>query len=288
MAQQWKELYDSGDVFRALPILQPLVFEAEPIQHDLDPMAPLYLATYYMNGWGVEKDPLFACGLGMAAQHAAHMRPRYPEPLRLAIDAFVEKTCSQLSGEDRSAAILVANCPNVGLRGQMLQLGNGSWLEITRKGFVIDYVEQPGETPLVLGPGGCAQHVLPARATSVPLPDGRARHFVELFAWVSGRQRDDGTPGPGGQLGRALFWTVYEVVEGGIEPVGGTGVAQEPGSAWPAPPFPEKVRTTFRAIENGEVSCTVRDAAGKEKTEMLRSQADVILAIRARRKASGS
>lgn len=271
-AQRWKEAYETGDIFRALDMLQPLVFEPPDLAHferTLDPMAPLYLATYYVNGWRVQRDPVTACGLTMMARRAADMQGRYPEPMKLALGALEEKTCALLSGEQRLDALMIGGgCPNVGLAGQTVHLEGGGWVEITQRKFIVDQDGRRTEADIAIP---CAQHVLPARYRRlVPLQGGagHARDLVQLFAWYSGIVK--------GERRRHLMWSVWEVVDGAILPSAIEFIVDEPGSAWPVRPVPDLVQFEFRFQEGGEVEYVVVNAAGERRTGQLRTYEDLL------------
>jgi hypothetical protein len=182
--QDWKQLYESGDYFRALAILQPLVFESRFPQEPVDPLAPLYLSSFYANGWSVERDPVIACALVTHSHMAAMMRSFYPPAVKDAIEALVDKTCGALSSEERVAAVSLTTCPNMGLAGQMVQLGERGWIEITHSKLVVDAHGQrrvwPRDEAIATF---CAQHVLPIRETDVRSADGtRSRHVLQCFS----------------------------------------------------------------------------------------------------------
>jgi hypothetical protein len=279
-SQTWRERYDRGELFDALHQLQPLVFEAEPLGRDLDPMAALYLATYYMNGWGVERDPLVACGLLWSASFAAQTRP-FNEPVSAAVMALQEKTCAGLSSGERDVASQLGHCPAIGLSHQTVDLGDGMWLEASRKGFVVDRHGQRSESPLVMAPTTCAQHVLPLRARKLSPPTGSpapARQLVEIFSWIAGTRE--------GERHRGLMWTVLEIVEGAVVFVAAEPLAEEPGSAWPLRPIPEMVKIGFSWMGDGQVHYAVLTAAGERKEGTLRPYEEVLRAAREQVKAS--
>lgn len=274
--QAWKDAYETGDVFRALDLLQPLVFEpTDPARHELeiDPMAPLYLATYYVNGWRVQKDPVMACGLTMLARRAADMRGRYPEPMKLAVQALEEKTCVLLSQDQQLDALMLGGCPNIGLAGQTVHLDDGGWVETTQRKFIVDQGGRRTEVEISMT---CAQHVLPLRYRKLVPPTGATGHprdLVQLFAWHSGIVK--------GERRRQLMWMAWEVVEGAIEPSAGEWVADQPGSAWPAQPVPELVQFEFRFTRAGEVEYLIVNAAGERKRGQLRPYDELLKAARA-------
>jgi hypothetical protein len=271
-AQEWKQAYETGDVFRALDILQPLVFEAAGnprFEHDLDPMAPLYLATYYVNGWRVEKDPVIACGLAMLARNTANMQGRFPEPMKFALEAVEEKTCALLSAEQRLDALMAGGgCPNLGLAGQTVHLEGGGWVEITQRKFIVDQGGRRTEVEISMP---CAQHVLPLRYRKlVPPPGspGHARDLVQMFAWYSGVSK--------GERSRGLMCTIWEVVDGTILRSAVETVADEPGSAWPLRPVPDLVQFEFKYAPSGEVEYNVVNAAGQRTKGDLRPYDDLV------------
>jgi len=273
-AQPWKDAYERGDVFRALDMLQPLVFEADTTAHverELDPLAPLYLATYYVNGWRVRKDLVTACGLTMLARRAADMQARDPEPAKQAIEALDQRTCAVLSDQQRVDAMMVGGgCPNIGLAGQIVELEDGGWVEVLQRTFVVDRAGRRTEAEIALP---CAQQVLPVRYRKLVPSSGSAGHpreLVQLFAWYSGMVK--------GERRRGLLWIVWEVVDGVMEPSAAEWVADEPGSAWPVHPVPDLVQFDFRFRRDGEVEYFVTNAAGERKRGELRRYADLVKA----------
>jgi hypothetical protein len=277
-AQDWKEKYDRGDLAGALQVLQSLVFEAEPFSEAVDAAAALHLASYYMNGWLVERDPLVACGLLWSASAAAQMR-QFNEPLSAAIGALQEKVCGPLGPERIGIAVQLAHCPNFGL-SQVLDLGDGAWLEASREGFVVDRNGRRIESDIAAMPMTCAQHVLPLRASRLSAGPGRPeRLIVEMFAWRSGTRE--------GQRHRELSWMAWEVVAGVVAPVAAAALAEEPGSAWPMPPVPKDLRIVFAATPDGEWRYSVRTGSGEAKQGILRSYRDVLEAARQRLQRDG-
>lgn len=267
-AQPWKDAYERGDIFRALDMLEPLVFERDPMNDPkLDPMAPLYLATYFVNGWRVKADPVMACSLAFLAGRTADEQGRYPKPLKLALAALEEKTCGTLNSEQRLDAYASVGCPNIGQAGQTIRFGDGSWVELTPRRAILD---QPGRrTEVELG-RGCAQQVLPAWHRKLVPPPGAAGHprqLLELLAWYSSVVK--------GERRRTLHWTAWEVFDGALVPTAAEIVANEPGSAWPERPVPESVRFDFRFTGEGEVEYTFTTAAGERKRGALRPYDDV-------------
>ena len=275
-AQSWKTAYETGDIFRALDLLQPLVFEAIAFdrvpERGLDPMAPLYLATYYVNGWRVEKDPVIACALVLTGRTAAEVQGRYPEPMTLALQALEEKTCAVLTSDQRADAMASHGCFNLGLAGQTVHLEGGGWVETTRQTFIVDQAGRRTEVPISMP---CAQHVLPLRYRRLVAPAGKSGHprdIVQVFAWYSTVRN--------GELRRALMCTMWEVVDGTILSSASETLVDEPGSAWPQRPVPDLVQFDFRYTRGGEVEYHVVNAAGERQKGELRPYDDLIKAAR--------
>jgi hypothetical protein len=279
--QDWKQSYESGDYFRALSILQPLVFESWFPQEPVDPLAPLYLSSFYANGWSVERDPVIACALVTHSHRMTMMKSFYPQAVKDAIMALVEKTCSVLSSEAAAAALAISTCPNHGLAGQSLQLSNG-WIEITHSKLIVDAAGKRNEWPRDESIGTlCAQHVLPIQVTQLRSPDGaRTRQILQVFMWLSTR--------PNGEKWRALEWRTYEVVAGSVELMGGEILVGEPGSAWPVRPVPDGASPRLRFNAAGEMEYTVTHPGGQRKTVMMMPHEHVLKKALARVQALGA
>lgn len=190
-AQAWREAYDRKEFTRAAALLESLVFDrpSGPTakQRDMWPNAEAAerLATMYLQGVGVPRDPVLACTLFFEASRAALYEADEagqldgPDPR---FDRRREEVCGALSADDQDEAWSLISCVRFGPDLQAFTLGSGHWVQISRKGILVHYREADRQhelTPMRF----CGERFTHARHVRVApkAAEGRTRHFSSSF-----------------------------------------------------------------------------------------------------------
>jgi hypothetical protein len=252
-AEPWATAIKRGDFTAAATLLQRVVFEpgrgARP-----DAAALKQLALLYVDGKGVERDPVLACGLFRAHAVAAASAPRATAPSKRTAQAIVDRYCSPLSAADRAAAFAAMSCPRVGLeRGATVALEPGWSIQFNDRSATIARNGQVREQPLA-GNVLCRSQVLLVRHStlSASARSRDARHVIELVTLQSAWNK--------GSLSRETVWQLYEV-RGLALDLAAVQRWQEPGSAWPAPPLPDALAhgVNLSIQSTGEIEYMISD-----------------------------
>jgi len=251
-ADTWGTAVKRGDYATAATLLHRHVFEPDRPAKNPDPAALKQLALLYVDGKGVTRDPVLACGL-LRAHAVATAKIAKTGPAARAAQALVERHCGSLSAPDRAAAFAAMTCPRIGLsRGEPIRLGSGWTIQFNDRSATITLNGRTREQPL---PGDllCRSQVLMLRSSTIPGfgSRGRTRHVVEQVTVQSSRRN--------GVLTRDLVWQLYEVR--GLElDLAAVQRWQEAGSAWPAPSLPDALlRGVSFTIENDGVEYAIDD-----------------------------
>lgn len=208
-AQAWADAYRTGNYEQAAELLHQIVIDLarDPAMGEPEPYR--HLALMYAQGQGVAPSGIAACTLARAAEIATDMRHVPGEDVhayqarRDESGEFMRRHCDPLSSEDRKTAELSVGCFAFGMPEQTITLG-GQTVRIGRRGIALaDSDADPWELL------NCPQLVARVRITSLAPPQDaapgvRARHFIEVFNWVSGAPSTGTTP-------YWLRWDVYEV-----------------------------------------------------------------------------
>jgi hypothetical protein len=253
-ADSWGIAVKRGDYTTAAMLLHRHVFEPERPVKTPDPAALKQLALLYVDGKGVTRDPVLACGLLRAHAIAVSKTSRTIAATRAA-QALVERHCMPLSPAERAAAFAAMTCPRIGLtRGDSIQLERGWTIRFNDRSATIVRDGQSREQVL---PGDllCRSQVLLMRHSTIEPAKGRGRtrHVIEQVTVQSARRA--------GVLTRDLVWQLYEVR--GLElDLAAVERWQEPGSAWPAPAVPEALRrgVSFTAHGSGAIEYAIDES----------------------------
>jgi hypothetical protein len=202
----------------------------------------------YAGGLGVPEDRVMACALFGLGTGAAAYQHGETHAVPVTARRLLEEHCLRLSQDERRESMDLAGCFRDGPARQSLQLGRGHRVEVGRTALVVELNGRRRVHGLT-GLTGCVQQIPLVRVTSVAAPKGsnrRNRQFIEVFAWRSG-MRD-------GRAVRTLEWRALEVKGTNLIVAARAVLATAEGSAWPAPPVPEPVRSVrLRMLKSGQV-----------------------------------
>jgi len=258
--EPWAAAIKRGDFESAATLLQRLVFEpARGSKPDADALKQL--ALLYVDGKGVEKDPVLGCGLLRAHAVAAATGPRATAAAKRGAQAIVDRYCSPLSPIERAAAFAAMSCPRVGLqRGATVALEPGWTIQFNDRSATVARNGQVREQPLA-GNVLCRSQVLLVRHSALsPASHGReVRHVIELVTVQSGWH--------GATLSREMVWQLYEV-RGLALDLAAVQRWQDTGSAWPAPPLPDSLAhgANFSVQPSGEIEYLIPDEPPRKGT----------------------
>lgn len=228
-AAAWGSAVKRGDYATAATLLHQDVFEPERPARGPDPAALKQLALLYVEGKGVTRDAVLACGL-LRAHAVATAKIAKTGPAARAAQALVERHCAPLSAPERAAAFAAMTCPRLGLsRGEPIRLASGWTIQFNDRSATITMNGRSREQAL---PGDllCRSQVLLLRPSTIPgFGHGRTRHMIEQVTVQSTRRA--------GVLTRDVVWQLYEVRGLDLD-LAAVQRWQEPGSAWPAPSLP--------------------------------------------------
>jgi hypothetical protein len=221
-AQPWHEALRAGNEARAAALLHEIVLsQAATIEMPRVPNADAVraLAALYAGGRGVASDPIAACTLAWLGQVAEP--PRFTGETIEAARAWdarhtawteegirlMRAYCDPLAADDREAAMRSIGCFAFGMPETTTLVGDVA-VRIGRLGIRPAGAPADKGVPLV----NCPQVIARARALTLAPPEDAApgvgaRHFVEMLAWHAG---GDAT------LRYVLFWSLYEVRDGGV------------------------------------------------------------------------
>jgi hypothetical protein len=252
-ADSWGVAVKRGDYATAATLLHRQVFELERPVKAPDPAALRQLALLYIEGKGVSRDAVLACGLLRA--HAVATSKTSRAAATRAAQALLDRHCATLTPAQRAAAFAAMTCPRIGLtRGEPVQLARGWTLQFNDRSATIT---RDGESREQALPGDllCRSQVLLTRHSTIEPFGARARlrHVVEQVTVQSAWRA--------GVLTRDLVWQLYEVR--GLElDLAAVQRWQEPGSAWPAPELPEALMrgVSFTVQGSGVVDYAIDDA----------------------------
>ena len=217
------------------------------------PSSPVHAAARelglrYIEGRGVERDPIQGCALIELASWDSATAPREDAAARKDAEGLRKLHCSGLSTNQNDEAWQLAGCGIFGVRPQVIALAPGSQIDISRRGLVLDTPAGRKTMPLS-GHVGCGHQVALLRYARVDPPVGLAlpsRHLLEVAEWAS-------APGITGTR-RALQWFLFDITST-IEVVALGTLEEGAGSAWPMPPLPEGLEsgTTFTMQPSGAI-----------------------------------
>jgi len=217
------------------------------------PSSPVHAAARelglrYIEGRGVERDPIQGCALIELASWDSATAPREDAAARKDAEGLRKLHCSGLSTNQNDEAWQLAGCGIFGVRPQVIALAPGSQIDISRRGLVLDTPAGRKTMPLS-GHVGCGHQVALLRYARVDPPVGLAlpsRHLLEVAEWAS-------APGITGTR-RALQWFLFDITST-IEVVALGTLEEGAGSAWPMPPLPEGLEsgTTFTMQSSGAI-----------------------------------
>ena len=216
------------------------------------PSSPVHAAARelglrYIEGRGVERDPIQGCALIELAIWDSAMAPREDAAARAHAEGLKKLHCSGLSTNENDEAWQLATCGIFGVTPQVIALAPGSQIDISRRGLVLD--TPAGRKELLSGVVGCGNQVALLRYARVDPPVGLARpsrHLLEVAEWAS-------APGTTGTE-RWLKWLVWDITST-IEVVAAATLEEGSGSAWPMPPLPAGLEsgTTFTMQPSGAI-----------------------------------
>jgi len=250
----WSAAYKRGDYATAAVMLQRAVFEL-PRGARPDAAALKQLGLLYVDGKGVGRDPILACGLLRAHAIAASGAPRATAASKKAAQALVDRYCTPLSATDRAAAFAAMACPRIGLeRGSTVPLEPGWSIQFNDRSATVTRNGQTREHPLA-GDLLCRSQVMLMRHSALDSLGDRPReprHVIELVtlqsAWRSGA------------VTREIVWQLYEVRGLDLD-LAAVQRWQEPGSAWPAPALPARLvhGVSFTMQRSGDLEYEIDD-----------------------------
>lgn len=216
------------------------------------PSSPVHAAARelglrYIEGRGVERDPIQGCALIELAIWDSAMAPREDAAARAHAEGLKKLHCSGLSTNENDEAWQLAGCGIFGVRPQVIALAPGSQIDISRRGLVLD--TPAGRKALLSGVVGCGNQVALLRYARVDPPVGLAlpsRHLLEVAEWAS-------APGTTGTR-RALQLCLFDITST-IEVVALVTLEEGSGSAWAMPPLPAGLEsgTTFTMQPSGAI-----------------------------------
>jgi hypothetical protein len=217
------------------------------------PSSPVHAAARelglrYIEGRGVERDPIQGCALIELAIWDSAIAPREDAAARAHAEGLKKLHCSGLSTNESDEAWQLATCGIFGVTPQVIALAPGSQIDISRRGLVLDTSAGRKTKPLN-GPVGCGNQVALLRYARVDPPVGLAlpsRHLLEVAEWAS-------APGTTGTQ-RWLQWFLFDITST-IEVVAVVTLEEGSGSAWPMPPLPAGLEsgTTFTMQPSGAI-----------------------------------
>ncbi len=227
--------------------LHRTIFEATPGADFRDPASSGELALRYLEGRGVARDPLIACGLLFLTDHAVSSVAPQSEAAGETVRRLREEHCGPGAGPVEDLETIVnASCGMFGPSRHIVPLEPGSWLEIGPGGLILDRPAGRLRHPL---PFTCATQYVLARyvATDESSAAPTGRRFVEFLTW----QTLHAARGPE----RTLAWTLVELVGSEFQAAAHELLIHEPGSQWPTPQVPAAFAggASFRTAPGGAV-----------------------------------
>jgi hypothetical protein len=224
------------------------VYELQTLPSSPVHAAARELGLRYIEGRGVERDPIQGCALIERAIWDSATAPREDAAARADAEGLKKLHCSGLSTNQNEEAWQLAGCGIFGVTPQVIALAPGSQIDISRRGLVLDTPAGRRTQPLN-GPVGCDNQVALLRYAHVDSPVGLAlpsRHLLEVAEWRS-------APGTAGTR-RALLWYLFDITSK-IEVVAVGTLEEDAGSAWPMPPLPAGLErgTTFTMQPSGAI-----------------------------------
>ena len=247
-AQRWLEAYTGRDYAAAAAILKPMVLDrqGDSEQPYADARAVQVLGTLYAEGNGVERDPVMACALFNLGSGAARYQHGSGHAVTKAAERLVEQHCVPLTPAERQEVADLAGCIRTGPAPQVLPIGPGHRVEVSRTQLRVATARDERDYALNRFVGCPRQVPLVRQTTATPPPRSglAARHFIELFSWVS----------DAASTSRRLQWTLLEVSGTSVAFRTRATVAQT-DAEWPADPLPQlRARVILRMLKNGDVS----------------------------------
>ena len=216
------------------------------------PSSPVHAAARelglrYIEGRGVERDPIQGCALIERAIWDSGTAPREDAAARADAEGLKKLHCSGLSTNESDEAWQLATCGIFGVTPQVIALAPGSQIDISRRGLILD--TPAGRKELLSGFVGCGNQVALLRHARVDPPVGLAlpaRHLLEVAEWAS-------APDTTG-TGRWLRWLLFDI-NSTIEVVAVVTLEEGSGSAWPMPPLPAGLESgpTFTMQPSGAI-----------------------------------
>src|SRR5262245_8653224 len=127
------------------------------------PSSPVHAAARelglrYIEGRGVERDLIQGCALIERAIWDSATAPREDAGARAEAEGLKKRYCSGLSTNEEEEAWRLASCGIFGVTPQVIDLGPGSQIDISRRGLVLDTPAGRKTMPLS-GPVGCDHQV---------------------------------------------------------------------------------------------------------------------------------
>lgn len=228
------------------------------------PSSPIYtaeaaareLGLRYIEGRGVERDLIQGCALLQITLTDSSMRNDWAA--RADTEGLQKLHCSGLSTDDSEEVWMLAYCGIFGVKPQVIALGPGSQIEISRRGLLLKTPAGGTTRPLMSvwgGMVGCGHQVPLLRYTRVDPPVGLnlpSRHLFELAEWWSAPD----TTGRGGTQ-RGLHWFLFDITSKINEVVALETIEEGSGfgSAWPMPALPAGLATgtMFAMLPSGAI-----------------------------------
>lgn len=229
------------------------VYELQSLPSSPVHTAARELGLRYIEGRGVAQDQIQGCALLEVAIWDSASGPREDAAARADAERLKKLHCSGLSTNQSEEAWILASCGIFGVTPQVIALGPGSQIDISRRGLVLDTPAGRTTSPLISVEGGlvgCGNQVPLVRYTRVDPPAGvglHPRHLLELAEWWS-------APEITGQTRRMLHWYLFDITSK-IESVAFETLGEASGSAWPMPPLPAGLQggTTFVMQPSGAI-----------------------------------
>ncbi len=226
-AQPWWEPYQRGEYEKAASILHSMWTkqQGDPRALHFDYDVPEMLGRIYLEGRGVQPDPVLACSFYELAASSVGMRPfGDPDPEKERITRARDGACDRLSLDERQEAIESPGCPKFGTDFQTYVVDSIRLLRVNRRLIRLDDLQHEHSAPLALP---CDSRLVMGRVTHSGPNEVRSvkqQVFFELFFWTRGTTEGE----------RELHCRRYEVMDHKVEGRDSAVLGHQPGSPWMA------------------------------------------------------